>query len=206
MSLLLALALSSLSTGEIIDPRPADLDLSAVRFIDCKDWTGTGFLVADGILVTALHVGNGEDCRDGQTGEPLSLYKKDEANDLAFMTGNLPTNIPYIKMSCEPYKKNEKYFAYGITGYGVSRPILRMNSLTYTGRYTDKDFYIRGMHGEATTSPGMALFDGFVAPGMSGGPVVDSLGYAHSLVNASNNKRFESYEFSRSILCQNSSR
>jgi hypothetical protein len=175
------------------------MDISAVRQISCDHWSGSGFLIGDRIMATANHVmEGGTGCIDVDTGTPLTVYKTDKAHDLTLVTGpNLPTDIPYVKISCEPFHTGEKYLAYGITGYGQMEDIVRNNVLTATEAYTAPDFKF---------SDGMSVvharvFLGYEAPGMSGGPITDINGYSHGLVTGGGPLTSFHYEFAEGMLC-----
>jgi hypothetical protein len=183
------------------------VNISAVREIECDNHYGSGFLIAKNTIATALHVASGSNCRDVATGKRLVTYKRDEVHDFALVTGELPTEFPYIKYSCARFNPNQVYLAYGISasGYGYYHPqrIIRQYTLTATNEITDKDFTY-----DKTPHPGMRRLTGRAAPGTSGGPIVDLDGYAHGLVNAGHNLfgipmgPSYSFEFADTILCK----
>ena len=200
MFLLLA-ALLATPTG-LVDglsptPRNPTVDISAIRYLDCGTWVGSGFIIADGVLVTAMHVAAGTQCTDTETGGKLMVYKTDLKHDLALLTGpSLPTDIPYIKVSCQRFVTGQPYLSYGTTFYDQPRPISRMNVIMAKGYYSTNADTIDGV-----PSPGLRVFDNAIAPGMSGGPVIDLEGRAHGLNNAGSNDTTMIYEFADGILC-----
>lgn len=199
---LLAAVASMISTpAGIIDNyvRPPAMDISAVRQIACDGWTGSGFIIAKGIMATANHVmEGGEHCIDVESEAPLTTYKVDKAHDLALVTGDFPTDIPYVKYSCEPFHAGQAYLAYGITGYMQNHEIIRNNVIVATGGKTGKDFKFV----DDFPVINARIFIGYEAPGMSGGPVTDLNGYAHGLVTGGNNNMSMHYEFADGILCK----
>jgi hypothetical protein len=140
----------------------------------------------------------GTGCIDVESGSPLLTYKVDKVHDLALVTGpDLPTDIPYVKTSCEPFHTNEKYLAYGITGYGQMKDIVRNNVITATNYYTAPTFKFD----DNMPVVHARIFMGYEAPGMSGGPITDINGYAHGLVTGGNAYMSFHYEFAEGILC-----
>jgi hypothetical protein len=178
--------------------RPPALNLSAIRLIKCDHWTGTGFLIGPRIMATANHVMDGtERCIDVQSGVVIRAYKTDPKHDLALVTGNLPTNMPYINYSCDRFKTGQKYLSYGITSYMQERNILRNNVLTATRNYNANGTVWK----DEIDVSGSRIFSGYQAPGMSGGPVLDIDGYAHGLVTGGSAYDSSHFEFADGILC-----
>ena len=185
-------------------PVPPSVDISAIRFIGCPiagtayEEQGSGFLIGKGILATAYHVAAGQNCYDEATGAKLVMYYKDPKHDFALMTGpDMPTDLPYIKYACLPFKKGESYIYYGISQYGQARPIIRNNTLVYTGDVTQDDKAVV----DFIYSKGMSIFRGAIAPGMSGGPVTDVNGYAVAVNNAGNSDTTLLFQLKDTLLC-----
>lgn len=156
------------------------LDLTAIRQIDCSNLSGTGYLIADNVLVTDNHVAaNGKNCKDFASRVPLRMYKRDAAHDLALMVGDYP-DIPYLKVSCAGFSEGEPYLAFGHSQYPVNRVmsaygmsganLFRMNLLLGTG--VKRDITL----GDGAIDKDISVLIGSVVPGQSGGPIVDLLG------------------------------
>lgn len=203
----IALTLSSSADVSRIDGwlRTPTVNISAIREIDCDDvsektngWTGSGALIDNRTMVTAYHVVNGGKCKDVASGSPLVIKKVDKKRDLAVVTGEtLPTMMPYIKISCEPFERGQPYFSYGISGYKAFYPLIRQNLLIATGRYAP----INDKFDDGSPIGGAMIFKGYGAPGMSGGPVIDIFGYAHGIVTGGSDTHSYHYEFRNSFLC-----
>lgn len=193
-------------------PWEPTVNLSAVRKLACANdltnpldgWTGTGFLVRENVLATALHVAAGSNCIDVETKAPLITYHRDGANDFALMTGELP-KMPYVRIRCAPYKTGERYNLFGHSGYFQPKSILRYSTVVAGSDYTDEKFLVGK---EMTPWPGMRHLKGYSVPGTSGGPITDLDGYATGIVNAGSHffgvplpHQF-SYELRNTILCK----
>lgn len=182
---------------------PADINLDSIRSIKCNNLSGSGFLIADGVLATAYHVGSGDHCKDAKTGTPLVPYKEDPAHDFMLMTGTgLPVDLPYMKYSCSRFMTGMPYMSYGITGAkGMigewPHSFLRMNTLIATEKYTPKEFNVEGKG----SSPGMRIMNNPIEFGMSGGPTTSLTGYAFAVNNAGNGANTFLYELADTILC-----
>lgn len=201
---MIALGLMSTPTERVSPARAVPtVSISAVRSIDCPEWIGSGFLIGDHIMATALHVvANTPQCIDADTGARLYVYKTDPEHDLALVTSSkLPTNIPYIKVSCQRFKTNEPYLSFGRTFYGMDSDdnvLNRMNVITATKDYTPKGYTLD----DGAPAEHMREFVGAIAPGMSGGPVTDLQGYAHAVNNAGSDEDTILYEFADGMLCK----
>jgi S1-C subfamily serine protease len=182
---------------------PPSLNLSAVRYIACQKgddfYTGSAFLIGPGILATARHVAHGDKCVDVQTETVVTEYQDDPRHDFALMSApGLPRNIPYVRYRCDGIKPNTTYLSYGVTDYGQSVPILRMNTVVSTGDIVKSDDAVDDL----PYSKGMRVFKGPVAPGMSGGPVVDTQGYAVAVNNAGNAMTTLLFGLKDTIICK----
>jgi hypothetical protein len=209
VKILLILATLAMATSPVMSPKDErtytvnpTVDLSAIRSIICVgrdgEWEGSGFLIGPGILATANHIGKLDRCFDRDTQSRIYSYKLDPRHDFALMTGKeLPTNIPYIKYNCEKFTKGEAYYTYGMTDYGQREQIFRMNRVVFTGDYSKTHDDVPGFQDSA----GMGEFNGAVAPGMSGGPVLDDEGVAHAVVNAGDNKTTVLFSLADTPLC-----
>lgn len=207
----LLLGLLALGTSTATDifsqpPIPPSINLSAIRYIYCPEpdgWvSGTGFLIADGVMATADHVARemkDHICYDQTDGVriPLKPYKEDPQHDFALVSGNLPTDMPYVKYSCQKFVKGNQYHSYGITSYGMEYPIARMNTIRFTGGYVDNTDAVE----DFPNSKGMGLFDTPIAPGMSGGPVLNEQDYAVAVNNAGNEKDTLLFQLADTALC-----
>lgn len=217
MSLLSVLVASSISTTPVMIPDtisfgPAPtVNLSAIRLIWCESpkgpTFGTGWMVNQNILVTAKHVVNEKECKDIKTGNSLTKVREDSEHDLVLMTGEFPTLTNYIRYSCDGYKKDEEYSAYGYSDVGEDRGIIfRMDNLIATDELTGDNFIVEG-----TKMPGMRLLRGYTVPGMSGGPYMkDGVTYGitnvvevgYSILGIVYKNYAYSYELKDTILCK----
>jgi hypothetical protein len=208
LSVVISSSMVAAITNDLPNIQPT-VDVSAIRMIVCQDpqrpdmnWEGSGALIADDTVLTALHVANGENCRDAATGKPLVMYKSDVSHDMALMTGDQP-KIPPIKMSCEPYKKGQTYLAYGISAFMRPDAIVRENIAIGTGRHEDATL------SDGTVDKNIAVFHNPIVPGMSGGVYVSLLdGAIHGIVNIGEHdfagiptKNSGSYELKGSMMC-----
>lgn len=200
-----ALAPTITTAGKpIFGPEPT-MSLSAIRRIQCEEGTGSGFIIADDILVTALHVATIGGCKDAETGVGLLTYHEDQVNDFALMSGDLPEVIPF-KYSCAGFRTGETYYSYGITPWSFKSPVFGQYKVTALDQYTDSSFVVGR---KKTPMPGMRYLDGYIVPGNSGGPVSDLNGFAVGINNVSGRAFFGlgvktdgySYELRNTILC-----
>jgi hypothetical protein len=205
MLLLLAAAVAVAPPQMIMSPEPT-VSLSAIRMIACDEGSGSGFIIGRDTLATALHVASLTNCQDRETGARLVTYERDEKNDFALMTGDLP-KVPYIKYNCQSYQTDKMYFSYGISPWAYSSPVFGQYKLTAASDYTDDGFLV----GEDNRPmPGMRHLEGYIVPGNSGGPIMDMDGYAVGINNVSERGMFGyavinqgySYELKNTILCK----
>lgn len=180
--------------------------LSAIRQIDCDEGQGSGWMIADNVMVTARHVATATNCKDNLTGAPLKMYKEDPAKDLALVTGRLPRLGEYIKYSCAGYRPGSEYDVYGWSSFGYPETIFRHHRVVATDQFSTEDEKLR----DGTSMPGMRKFKGYTVPGMSGSPYMKD-GVAYGIVNVGYSGKFfgipvvmpkaESYELKGSFLC-----
>lgn len=162
----LFLSISPLSNLSIPQANPAPtLNLSSVRFIDCDNSYGSGFVIADGIIATAAHVTEDTNCKDKATGIPLEAYKVDKEHDFALMTGPLPYITP-MKYSCKGYKKGATVSALGYSGFGGE---MRFRLVDMKVGESGKVLKVQGSPWSGLTH----IWGGYIVPGMSGGPHID---------------------------------
>jgi len=202
MGLVAAVALSVASPADVIPTgvRPPAMDISAIRQIRCPGWTGTGFIIAKGVMATANHVMSMKEknCVDSVTGIHLIPFKSDVAHDLTLVTGDFPADIPYVKYSCERFKPGQPYLTYGVSSYKQNHTLMRNDVILATKEHTGKDFKFS----DGMLVAGARIFLGYQVPGESGGPVTDIYGYAHGLVTGGNDFLSFNYEFADGILCK----
>ena len=201
---LLAAAVVVAAPNQIISPMPT-VSLSAIRSIKCQEGVGSGFIIGKDIVATALHVASLTNCHDAETGKGLVIYKKDVVHDFALMTGKLPDVIP-IKYSCLGYITGNRYSSYGITPWHYTSPVFGQYSLVAQDDYSSDGFVVDGNK----KMPGMRHLKGYIVPGNSGGPVIDSEGYAQGINNVSVRGMLGmsvindgySYEIKNTFLCK----
>lgn len=179
---LMALALAASSPVELPDPigvpTEPTFNLSAMVVIRCEEGQGTGFIIGDGIVATALHVASMHSCKDAKTDRPMMMYKADKEHDFALMTHRALFKMPPMHYDCAAYTPGRTFTAYGMSSFNQEGLIARAVSLKFNGIYQDvllgSDMFY-----------GMAVLSGYNVHGMSGGPIVDQeTGMVIGIVNA----------------------
>lgn len=144
---------------------PGMENLSVVRYLRCNEGTGSGFIAADGVIATALHVASMTGCRDAETGNEYKTYHRDTVHDFALMGGVTPDMAP-AKVDCKGYVSGKSYVALGITSFQERSALFRRVTLTANGY---ENIVVGGMEVN-----GIRQLDGYIVPGMSGGPIDDA--------------------------------
>lgn len=179
---------------------PGMENLSTVRHLRCDQGTGSAFIVGRDVIATARHVATMTNCRDAETGNKYIMYHQDEAHDFALMTGMTPDMEP-AKVNCNGYVPGREYVAQGITSYKQRWPLFRRVTTTARG--------ITNLEVQGDPVLGIRELDGYIVPGMSGGPIHDvRTGQIVGIVNVGYFNRFGdptglsySYELKDTILC-----
>lgn len=140
-------------------------NLSVVRHLMCDEGSGSGFIAADGVIATALHVASMTNCRDAETGNGYVTYHRDTVHDFALMTGVTPDMLP-AKVDCGGYVKGKEYIALGITSFKQRFSLFRRVTTIAQGY---EDITVGG-----NDLRGIYQLDGNIVPGMSGGPIDDA--------------------------------
>lgn len=151
-------------TADTMPDTPSKAETRAIMLIDCEEGFGTGFVVADRVIATALHVASMHDCRIGPGGRLLRTYVTDPDHDFALMTADT-TGMAHMRYSCIRYRNKEHYYSFG---FGDGKPMLQR--MIASNGHVD----------------GMRELLGTIISGQSGGPIVDIEGKAHGINNASN--------------------
>jgi S1-C subfamily serine protease len=134
------------------------VNYGAVARIECGEAVGTGFWVESGRIVTAAHVvSNGPCSIDGVAAETARV---DGDLDIAELHG--PVGSGTLPIECSDYRTGRVYRAIG-HALGALRPSTRVLRATRYRSDLDNGHRLR-------------VFEGEVAPGMSGGPIVDNQG------------------------------
>lgn len=159
------------------------INLSAIRLIRCGGGAGTGFLIADNTLVTALHVVENRACVDHRSGKPLYVYHVDRDHDLVLAKVELK-DFPYIRYDCERFITGNNYSSYGYSGYLQNYNIFRQSNLKAYSDYSGPGFKVNTKQG-LRDFPKMRHLFGPMVYGHSGGPVIDPVtGMAKGINNA----------------------
>lgn len=151
------------------------VNLDAILQISCVGPEGhdlgSGSIISHDRVLTAAHVVRGTDsCMI--RGQAAKVIFEDDKLDVAVLAADLG-RTPVMQVSCDDFVKDRPYFA---IGYAQGQDFA-LQVLTSTGAYgsikTNEGAFLHG-----------ALFDGRVFGGMSGGPVVDTLGHVIGVVVA----------------------
>ncbi|MDX1376870.1 MAG: serine protease [Burkholderiales bacterium] len=153
---------------------------------DSASATGTGFVVAEGVLLTNYHVVADKALEpetyrlefvlpDGRRG-PLEIVAVDVVHDLAVVKGDAG-GARALALREAPLAKGDKGFS---LGYPLNQGLTVVEG-TYNGR-SEEQYYER-FH-----------FTGAINAGMSGGPVVDALGRVFG-VNVATHRRGQLVSF-----------
>lgn len=180
-----------------------DLNFDRVRKLIC--WNdnkkgsaaGTGFIIKEGVLVTAAHVVD-QHCKDSATQLPVKVYYVDWDNDFALVAMNTGPVTDVMEYSCAGYLKDERYTAIGYAG-GTR---LRETRLVAKGTYTNTNANMRISPTKVTPSIHLAQLEGNIYHGMSGGPIIDESGIVVGINSTTNGDGTGgSRELRDTILC-----
>jgi S1-C subfamily serine protease len=134
---------------------------------------GSGWVAADGLVVTNAHVVAGEDDTTVQrqgTGQPLDAVAVayDPTNDVAVLRVDGLRGTPALRLAQNPVAGEEA----AILGFPQNGPYrVRAGRLGQTRAVVSQDAY-----GAGPITRQMTTFRGTVQPGNSGGPMVDTQG------------------------------
>jgi len=169
------------SWNEVFDAAgPAVLRISAVT-CDGEGWTGTGFSVADGLVVTAAHV-----ARDART---LSVQTSEGTTVAARPVGMFPdTDVAVLRLE-EPLEAEALSLAEAVPDRGSELAVLGYPLGTFKLRIVDG--IVVGLP-EPVDYPDQHVERAFITnaatnPGNSGGPVVDHFGRVIGLLSGGQN-------------------
>lgn len=197
MSIIAALLIASAPVNE--EP----VYYPAVREMLCEEHSGSGFIIADGIVATALHVAEGTACKDTVSGELYTTYATDPEHDFALMSGETHGVTP-MKYACTGYIAGLHYMSYGITDFGDKESYYR--SVPAEAKRI-VDIKVENEDGSIEDFRGIWRMWGFLLPGMSGGPVTKA-GVAYGINNTGVSDIFGnpmgpmgSYALKDTILC-----
>lgn len=165
--------------------RPAySVDLDAIVFVECGEWTGTGFSIGRGRIVTAAHVvlakGHVSACTVG--GREAHAQLVDPKLDFAILFAPTTAHWPRLWLDCRGFRPGRAYFA---IGYAAGR-----------------DFAMQVLRARPAQLSGFPEFAGVTYDGMSGGPVVDADGYVAGIINLGDDEATGAEPLSATTLCK----
>lgn len=153
------------------------IPLDAIVLIDCKNAdghgdSGTGAVYQPGRVITANHVVSDAKAPTSCTvdNKPATIVWGDDGLDVAILEFD-STGYPLIPVSCAGVKPDQMYLA---AGYSLGEDFA-IDKLYATGK--TMSMTIIDDDGVKHVQPGMAMTDGYLFQGQSGGPVFDLDGH-----------------------------
>lgn len=160
--------------------------------------TGTAFYIGNDTFITANHVVEDRPfCRDSFNQQEMVIDRVSKKHDFATIKFKNISGLGShgMKINCNGFKSGRKYSSFG---YALGT-VFVMNNLKATGKFTKPNHTV-----ENKPYGGMRELKGMLVQGMSGGPIVDDLGYVVGInnVTADAGTKAFSYELKDTFLCK----
>ncbi len=222
------MALTILLFGSGISAAKTPSYVESIRQITCsvdptKIKVGTGNVIGQDRILTAFHVVSGKGACEFNDRPITKVIYANADEDIAVLeveTGFLPI----LPTTCTGFKTGVQYMAFGYPGFlerdawrpririegtfpnskfiveqvRVARPVLAANILTALATF--KDF--APTPNDPITSHHLRMMQGSVFPGMSGGAIMDGLGFITGVITATNGVNSSNRDLAETGLCR----
>ena len=166
------------------------VNLESIRPLSCGGFFGTGEMISPNLILTAAHVvGKEIQCHDRESSNLASVVLVSRSQDIALLKIPDRSSIKVMKYSCKGFSPHETYMTYG----WAHGDVFMANMIKSTGPRMEE------MHDGKYSLLGLISVNGLIIQGMSGGPIVDSLGIMHGMNTMTNYPAVIERGFSREL-------